>query len=57
MYDVPKVADFCSESFECIPGTAPKCFLYYYYYYKHDIKKLQQTAILGTADELRTILT
>jgi hypothetical protein len=65
MYDVPNIADVCSESFECIPGMAPNCVLYYYYYYyilflyyyKHDIKELQQTAILGTAEILRTVLT
>ena len=22
----PNIADFCSESFECIRGMAPKCF-------------------------------
>jgi hypothetical protein len=27
MCDVPSIAVFCSESIECFPGTASKCFL------------------------------
>jgi hypothetical protein len=27
MCDVPSTAVFCSESIECFPGTASKCFL------------------------------
>jgi hypothetical protein len=27
MCDVPSTAAFCSESIECFPGTASKCFL------------------------------
>jgi len=27
MYDVPSIALFCSESIECFPGIASKCFL------------------------------
>jgi len=33
MCDVPNIAEFCSESFECTPGMAQKYFIYYYYYY------------------------
>ena len=34
----PSIAVFCSESVECLPGTASKyccccCYYYYYYYY------------------------
>jgi hypothetical protein len=27
MCDVPRIAVFCSESIECFPGTASRCFL------------------------------
>ena len=39
MCDVPSIAVFCSESIECLPGTASKFYLkllvtiYYYYYF------------------------
>jgi len=66
---VSNMAVFCSSLTSCFPGMLLMYFLnysqivpvdpiyyYYYYYYKHDIKELQQTAILGTADEIRTVL-
>ena len=32
MCDVQSIVVFCSESVECLPGTASKFYYYYYYY-------------------------
>jgi len=69
MCAVSNMAVFCSYLTSCCSGMLLTYFLnnfeivpvdpiyyYYYYYYKHDMKELQQTAILDTADELRTVL-